>query len=119
MSSLTNEQRKMIEEKKKAAQAKLMAKFSQRNTTQPAENNNQSSLLKTGFVISPSQNGKTIRINYNNNPQNTKTSNTIKAVRGTCELTSKDRFTVHVTYHQQLIDSFKTIPSKNYGKQTH
>lgn len=118
MSSLTDEQRKMIEEKKKAAQAKLVAKFSQRSTIQPIENNNQCPLSITRFATSPNQNKKTIRINYNS-PQNTKSSSIVKAVRGTCELTSKDRFTVHVVYHQQLIDTFKTITSKNYGKQSH
>lgn len=116
MSSLTVEQRKMIEEKKKAAQAKLAAKFNQ--STVPSLlvttkiNSNQRVLPKSGPVVSPSPNGKTIFINYNNSSKSMKSI----PVQGTCELTSRDRFTVNVGYHQQLIETFKTISSKNYGK---
>lgn len=111
MSSLTDEQRKMIEEKKKAAQAKLAAKFSQNNTPQTPKNNYHSASSNIGLVASPSPSAKVVRINYSN-PQNFKS----KPVSGTCELTSKDRFTVHVGYHKQLVDTFKTLPSKLYGK---
>ncbi|XP_001945056.2 SWI/SNF-related matrix-associated actin-dependent regulator of chromatin subfamily A-like protein 1 [Acyrthosiphon pisum] len=115
MSSLTDEQRKMIEANRKAAQAKLAAKLALKSTPQQAmSNNNQCTLSKAGLVVSPSPNGKSVRINYNHNLQNTKS----KPVCGTCELTSKERFTVHVTYHQQLIDTFKTISSKNYDPKT-
>lgn len=113
MSSLTEEQRKMIEANRKAAQAKLAAKLALKSTPQQAmSNNNQCTLSKAGLVVSPSPNGKSVRINYNHSLQNSKS----KPVCGTCEMTSKERFTVHVTYHQQLIDTFKTISSKNYGK---
>lgn len=116
MSSLTVEQRKMIEEKKKAAQAKLAAKLNQSIIPMPSvttkHNSNQCVLLKSGSVISPSPNGKTIRINYNSSSKSMKCS----PVQGTCELTSRDRFTVNVGYHQQLVETFKTISSKNYGK---
>lgn len=109
MSSLTDEQRKMIEEKKKVAQAKLAAKFAQRNASQPAKSsNNQCTLSKTtGVILSPSPKGKIVY----NVLQNFKSKLT-----GTCELTSKERFTIHVRYHKQLIDTFKTIQSKLYGK---
>jgi len=114
MSSLTDEQRKMIETNKKAAQAKLAAKLALRSIPQQAmSNSNQCTLSKTGVVVLPSPNGKSIRINYNNISQNSKS----KPVHGTCEIISKERFTVHVTYHQQLIDTFKTILSRNYGKE--
>lgn len=112
MSTLTDEQRKMIEEKKKAAQAKLAVKFAQKSIPQSVKsNNNLCTLSKTG-LISPSPNKKTVHINYNNSSQNFKS----KAVRGHCELISKERFIVHVGYHKQLIDTFKTISSKSYGK---
>jgi len=113
MSSLTDEQRKMIEANRKAAQAKLAAKLALKSTPPRAiSNNNQCTLSKAGLVISPSPKGKSVHMKYNHSLQNTKS----KLVRGTCEITSKERFTVHVTYHQQLIDTFKTISSKNYGK---
>ncbi|XP_025420462.1 SWI/SNF-related matrix-associated actin-dependent regulator of chromatin subfamily A-like protein 1 isoform X1 [Sipha flava] len=110
MSSLTEEQRKMIEEKKKVAQAKLAAKFSQKSIpVSTKNNNNQCTLSNTGLVLqSPIR--KTVHINYNNTPQNLNT----KPIHGKCELISKDRFIVHVAYHKQLIDIFKTIQSKNY-----
>lgn len=119
MSSLSDEQRKMIEEKKKAAQAKLAAKFAQKSTlstlqqsVKTTQNNNQCTLSKPQLVLSPSPSYKNHHINYNNSLQNCKP----KRVHGTCELISKERFTVHVSYHQQLIDTFKTIQSKNYGE---
>jgi len=113
MSSLTDEQRKMIEANKKAAQAKLAAKLALKSTPQQVmSNNKQCTLSKTGLVVLPSPNGKSVLMNYNNSPQNLK----LKPISGTCEVTSKERFTVHVAYHQQLIDTFKTISSKNYGK---
>jgi len=113
MSSLTDEQRKKIESNRKAAQAKLAAKLALRSTPHQAmNNNNQCTLSKAGLVVSPSPNGKSVRLNYNHSLQNSNS----KPVYGTCEITSKERFTVHVTYHQQLIDTFKTISSKNYGK---
>lgn len=112
MSSLTDEQRKMIEVNKKAAQAKLAAKLALRNIPQQTTSNNtQCTLSNTGLVLSPTPNGKTILMRYNNSPQKP------KDVCGTCEIISKDRFTVHVPYHQQLINTFKTISSKNYGKE--
>ncbi|XP_022168575.1 SWI/SNF-related matrix-associated actin-dependent regulator of chromatin subfamily A-like protein 1 [Myzus persicae] len=115
MSSLTDEQRKMIEANRKAAQAKLAAKLALKNTPQQAmSNNNQCTLSKTVSVVSPSPNGKSVRMNYNHSLQNSKS----KPVRGSCEITSKERFTVHVTYHQQLIDTFKTISSKSYDPKT-
>lgn len=116
MSSLTEDQRKMIEEKKKVAQAKLAAKFAQRSVLDvPINNNNSQCLLSnTGLVVQQSPIRKTVQINYNNSPQ---TLNS-KPIRGKCELISKDRFIVHVAYHKQLIDIFKTIQSKNYSKST-
>ncbi|XP_060875575.1 SWI/SNF-related matrix-associated actin-dependent regulator of chromatin subfamily A-like protein 1 [Metopolophium dirhodum] len=115
MSSLTDEQRKMIEANRKAAQAKLAAKLALKSTPQQSiSNNNQCTLSKAGLVVSPSPNGKSVRINYNHSLQNSKS----KPVCGTCEMTSKERFTVHVTYHKQLIDTFKTISSKNYDPKT-
>lgn len=112
MSSLTDQQRKMIEEKRKAAQAKLAAKMRQNNSPQPLIiNSNNSYLTSKTESVSPSSGGKVVRINYNNAK-----SFTPKGVCGTCELISKDRFIVHVDYHQQLIDIFKTMPSKNYGE---
>lgn len=120
MSSLTDEQRKMIEEKKKAAQAKLAAKFGLKtppSKPQPAKMNNnnnyQCRLSNTGSIsLPPSSNTKANQNNYNKSQK--MQSNTI--ICGTCELISKDRFTVHVAYHQQLISIFKTIQNKIYGK---
>lgn len=113
MSSLTNEQRQMIEEKKKIAQAKLAAKFSQKSIPQPTKiSNNQCTLSTTGMVLSSTAKVNAVSTNYINVPQNIKS----KLVCGACELTSKERFTVHVGYHKQLIDTFKTIQSKIYGK---
>ncbi|VVC28544.1 Helicase superfamily 1/2, ATP-binding domain,Helicase, C-terminal,P-loop containing nucleoside [Cinara cedri] len=123
MSSLTDEQRKMIEEKKKAAQAKLALKFGMKTTPsipQSAKinynnNNNQCTLSKTGSIMSPtSSNIKTSHNSYSKN-QNIQSK---VMIRGTCELISKDRFTVHVAYHQQLISIFKTIQNKLYDPKT-
>jgi len=113
MSSLTDEQRKMIEANRKAAQAKLAAKLALKSTPQQAmSNNKQCTLSKAGLVVSPSPNGKSVRINYNHSLKNSNS----KPICGTCEMISKERFTVHVTYHRQLIDIFKTISNKSYGK---
>lgn len=113
MSSLTEDQRKMIEEKKKAAQAKLASRLTLNSTLQSSsKTNNQNTSLKSETVISSSPSGKSVRIKYENNVPKTKS----KPVQGTCELTSIDRFTVNVGYHQQLIETFKTIQSKNYGQ---
>lgn len=113
MSSLTDEQRKMIEEKKKAAQAKLLAKFPVKNIPKPvvSNNNNHFAPSKTSLPALPSSNTKTACTNSK------KSLNNLKSVifRGSCELISKERFTVHVPYHQQLINIFKTMPSRNYG----
>lgn len=114
MSSLTDEQRKMIEEKKKAAQAKLLAKFSVKNIPKPVvsnNNNNHFAPSKTSLPALPSSKTKTACTNSK------KSFNNLKSVmvRGSCELISKERFTVHVPYHQQLINIFKTMPSRNYG----
>ncbi|XP_027840177.2 SWI/SNF-related matrix-associated actin-dependent regulator of chromatin subfamily A-like protein 1 [Aphis gossypii] len=144
MSSLTDEQRKMIEANKKAAQAKLAAKLALRNTPQQVinknnqctlsvsglsvfpspnvrstpqqviNNNNKCTLSVSGLVVSPSPNGKFIRSNYNKSSQNSQS----KPIHGTCEIISKERFTLHVAYHQQLIDTIKTILSKNYDPKT-
>lgn len=131
MSTLTDEQRKMIEEKKKAAQAKLAAKFSQKNNFLSTNNPppglsninpqfqpnklNRYTPLKVGLVLSPSPKAKAMRVNYNVNNEKSKITINSKPVRGTCEVTSKERFVVHVAYHQQLIEIFKTISSKSYG----
>lgn len=115
MSSITEEQRKMIEEKKKIAQAKLAVKFSQRSIPVPVlttSNNHQCTLSNTGSVIKQSPIRKTVHKNYNNSPQHFNS----KPIHGKCELISKNRFIVHVAYHKQLIDIFKTIQSKNYSK---
>jgi hypothetical protein len=37
-------------------------------------------------------------------------------VTGSCQLLSKERFTVTVPYQEQLIDIFKSLDSKIYGK---
>lgn len=117
MSSLTDEQRKMIEEKKKVAQAKLAAKFSQSNfisspQTTTKISDSQCTLSKAVSVLPPSPYGKPICINYNISP---KTAKCIP-IQGTCELISSNRFTVNVGYHQQLIDTFRTLASKSYGR---
>lgn len=115
MSSLTDEQRKMIEANRKAAQAKLAAKLALKSTPQQTmSNNKQCTLSKAGLVVSPSPNGKSVRINYNHSLKNSNS----KPICGTCEMISKERFTVHVTYHRQLIDIFKTISSKSYDPKT-
>jgi hypothetical protein len=41
---------------------------------------------------------------------------TAEVVTGSCKLLSKERFTVVVPYHEQLIDIFKSLDSKIYGK---
>jgi hypothetical protein len=38
-----------------------------------------------------------------------------KVVTGICKMISRDRFMVAAGYHQQMIELFKTIPSKVYG----
>jgi len=113
MSSLTDEQRKMIDEKRKAAQTRLATKSALKSTPQPVKNShNQSALSKLQSVVSPTSSGKTISINYNQCPKTFKS----KPVHGTCELTSKHRFTIHIGYHKEMIDIFKTVLSKQYGK---
>lgn len=75
MSCLTDEQRKIIENKKKIAQAKL----------------------KCSITRFPSH-----RVNL---------------YCGNCELISNERFTIHnVSYNKLLINIFKTIKTRNYGK---
>ncbi|XP_050420767.1 SWI/SNF-related matrix-associated actin-dependent regulator of chromatin subfamily A-like protein 1 [Adelges cooleyi] len=134
MSTLSDEQRKMIEEKKKAAQAKLAAKFGQKssfpshNITPPKVLNpisrspqqnrfNRYTPLTVGVVVSPSPSAKAVRINYSLNNEKSKPTSS-KPVKGSCELITKDRFVVHVGYHQQLIETFKTIPSKSFDPKT-
>lgn len=115
MSSLNDEQRKMIEEKRKAAQAKLLAKFASKNVPQQvignSNKNDQCTFSKAALVMSPSPRSKTVETNKKKPLKKIKPT----IVCGTCELISKERFTVHVAYHQQLIDTFKTILSKSYG----
>jgi hypothetical protein len=41
---------------------------------------------------------------------------TAEIVTGSCTLLSKERFTVIVPYQEQLIDIFKSLDSKIYGK---
>jgi SWI/SNF-related matrix-associated actin-dependent regulator 1 of chromatin subfamily A len=41
---------------------------------------------------------------------------TREVVTGNCQLLSKERFTVNVPYQEQMIDIFKSIDSKVYGK---
>ncbi|XP_050545725.1 SWI/SNF-related matrix-associated actin-dependent regulator of chromatin subfamily A-like protein 1 [Daktulosphaira vitifoliae] len=134
MSTLTDEQRKMIEENKKAAQAKLAAKFSQKNNFLSTNNSlpglsnintqlqpnklNRYKPLNVGLVLSPSPKAKAMHINYNVNNEKSKVTTNSKTVRGSCEITSKERFIVHVIYHQQLIEIFKTIPSKSYDPKS-
>lgn len=120
MSSLTEEQRKMIEEKKKAAQAKLAAKFGLKtppSKPQPAKMNNNTNyqciLSNTGSILStPPSNTKANQNNYNMSQK----IQSNKTICGSCELISKDRFTVHVSYLKQLINIFKTIQNKLYGE---
>jgi SWI/SNF-related matrix-associated actin-dependent regulator 1 of chromatin subfamily A len=42
-----------------------------------------------------------------------------ETVTGNCQLLSKERFAVIVPYQEQLIDIFKSIDSKIYGKLVH
>lgn len=36
-------------------------------------------------------------------------------ITGVCRLTSKDRFTIDIPYHQQTIELFRTVNGKEYG----
>lgn len=36
-------------------------------------------------------------------------------INGICRLTTKDRFTIDIPYHQQTIDLFRTVNGKEYG----
>lgn len=42
-----------------------------------------------------------------------------RTITGTCWLSAPDRFSVKVGYKSDLIDYFKSIPGKNYGKYFH
>lgn len=36
-------------------------------------------------------------------------------ITGVCRLTAKDRFTIDIPYHQQVIELFRTVNGKEYG----
>ena len=49
-------------------------------------------------------------------PQESQTGSSVQVTKGTCVLTSRNRFLVDVPYHAALIALFKTVPSKQYGE---
>lgn len=45
----------------------------------------------------------------------TTTGKPLTPITGVCRLTSKDRFTIDIPYHQQTIELFRTVNGKEYG----
>jgi len=99
-STLSQQQKRLMEEKRKAALAKKQSQ------TQPAP---------IPVSLPPDMRKANNSSNfYQPSPFNT---NAPKVVKGTCSLISPTRFEVNVGFHAQLIQAFKTIDSGQYNAQ--
>jgi hypothetical protein len=80
---------------------------------------NTPSIKDNSFGLKPSskQTHKIAQIDFRQFVHQRSTSlSTGEVVTGNCQLLSKERFAVAVPYQEQLIDIFKSIDSKVYGK---
>ncbi|XP_054712629.1 SWI/SNF-related matrix-associated actin-dependent regulator of chromatin subfamily A-like protein 1 [Uloborus diversus] len=148
MSQLTEEQRRKIEENRRKALEKRAAKTGSSAVNTPVTvTSSFSSFSKTpqngvgpsvsaianNFYKKPETSSKFGTLNvtsvktgpFKNNSlifQNGKLSNSSvvsqNTVKGTCVLLSRKRFFVDVGFHKEMIDLFKTIPSRLYDVQT-
>jgi hypothetical protein len=119
-SGLTDEQRKRIEENKRKAMERLSHKRSLSTLPQPQSKRlpPRTEEIKPNKGMLPSQNpSPSLQASCKGLPGASKSidgpKRTISAV---CTLCSSTRFVVDVTYDKQLIELFKSIGSKSYGK---
>jgi len=79
---------------------------------------NVESVKRKDWWRSPSKSDFQSNASNKNNHTSSATTSTDGGsyVTGTCRLISKDRFEVDVGYHGKLIDIFKTVPGRMYGK---
>ncbi|GAB1603374.1 SWI/SNF-related matrix-associated actin-dependent regulator of chromatin subfamily A-like protein 1 isoform X2 [Argonauta hians] len=140
-SSLTSEQRRIIDENRQKALRKLAekkAQFSPKSTPVPVKcSSNQpstesrsisqnyssnSQTFKDGRNLPPKQISFTNKSNYNNYKKNSEFSKTQslpnKVLEAKMILETSSRFLVDVTFHQALIDLFKTMETKQYDAVT-
>ena len=135
MSSLSSEQQKRVEEKKKEALERLARK---RTTTQSHVECSQAKRLNTESKykslsssstsdivkpISSSTTSDTIKpissstTSYSIKPiKSSTTSYSIKPIKAVFSLISESRFNVHVPYDAKVIELFKQVPSRMYGE---
>jgi len=99
LAGLSEQQKRMMEEKRKAALAKKVS-HSQGTTQQPLNLPSELKKVNSSSVF------------YQPAPFGTS-----KIVKGTCVLVSKTRFEVQVGFHDQLIQTFKGIESSQYNAQ--
>ena len=108
MSNLTEDQLKLIEEKRQKA-----LKLKQR----------KNALLSADQFSSTSQNFNN-KQHFNLSPAENLTQNTDVLIRGAanqqlqCTVVSDDRFSITCKYNPTLISAFKTIPSRRYDPST-
>ncbi|CAB3376895.1 Hypothetical predicted protein [Cloeon dipterum] len=123
MSSLTAEQRQRIEENRKRAQE--LKKKAATAAAAPANNNSAASSSVQGSKPVPSKSfygpnsKKPLDVTVAKKPkletkEVPKSSMPSQANQGICKLLSKDRFKVAMGYNQQVIEIFKSIPSRQY-----
>lgn len=111
MASLTTEQLRIIEEKKKAALLKRQQLSQSKNTP-------HNPILTTSAPSAPLQQKPYVNHTTNNSLPSTSNGNSFftKTVTATCTLISDDRFVVNMNYHAPSIEVFKTIAGRMYGK---
>lgn len=138
MATLTKEQKEIIETKRQVAlqrrneRQRLQSQHSSCTNTNsssskslnargglPASHSQQvssntSCIKDNSFGVKPSSKQKHDFRQFVHH-KNTSLS-TGEVVTGNCQLISKERFTVTVPYHEQLIDIFNSIDSRNYGR---
>ena len=121
MSSLTREQLQKIEANRQLALKRRNERLAVQEKSAvpsfradvPKQNiyptSNQLSPITT-FYCSANISGN-VKTHFNSNKKQSS-----KVITGNCRLITRDRFTVVVPYHERLIDIFKSIPGKVYGK---
>lgn len=133
MSSLTEEQRKRIEEnrrkalEKRALKAGINSKNNNRTSTMPVIKSN-SNISKESKSSSNFQVKSASLIPSSNTFQNNSTAVAASGIansspfkpqlKGQCILLSRKRFYVDIGYHKEVIDIFKSISGKLYDMQT-
>lgn len=96
-SSLTEEQRRMIAEKKKVAQTKLLETMRLKNAS--AANRSEPATDRSEPAADCSE----------------PATNCSEPVQGACELVSTDRFTFKFKYHPKVLKVVQSLATKRYG----